>query len=157
MGVAEVINLNIVSYWHCNPEILKLISEVKHQCFNEEEGFSDEDMPDLVNNSQLKILAFDGTKLIGYALTRYAFGAGYLYSIAVIPSYQGKHVGNKMLQMQLTEMSDAGVRYVYAHCNLLNNASAGLLRSNDFEVIGYECDFYVKGQDAIQWKKRLAL
>ena len=137
-------------------DVIQKLCEIEHACFNEDEAFSDEMMPKLVNNSSIIVLAYDNTKLIGYGLARDAFGVGYLYSNAVLPAYRKQGIGTKILDIRIYQLRKVRqCNLVQAHTRTNNRESAKLLFKFGFLPIKYEPDFYEENSDAILWEKNL--
>jgi len=148
-------NIEIKQISVIDDNLFDRLNFIEQACFDEHSAFSKEDFPDIVRRSGTRCGAYDDGVLIGYALARYGFGVGYLYSNAVLPEYRNKGIGSSLLSVRCERLMDLGCKTIQAHTKLDNKASASLLRKASFIPIQYVTDFYDDNIDAILWSKTL--
>jgi ribosomal protein S18 acetylase RimI-like enzyme len=66
----------------------------------------------LARNPGLSKVAIDGTAIVGVALCGHDGRRGYIYHLAVEPAYQGRGLGNRLLDECLAGLRRTGVKRV---------------------------------------------
>jgi ribosomal protein S18 acetylase RimI-like enzyme len=127
------------------------VDAIEKTCFNDASRFPTEEIGDILKRSQIRGGIYDGEKLVGYCVARYAFRVGYLYSTAVLPEYQGRGLGRMLLNWRLDELERNNCRVIQAHTMLDNIRSGALLNKAGFIPVQYVPDFYEDNVDAILW------
>jgi ribosomal protein S18 acetylase RimI-like enzyme len=127
---------------------------IENICFGESEAFTKAELPQIIQDCPIRIGAYAGVKLIGYALARYSFSLGYLYSSAVLPEYRLLGLGELMLCERLKHLVELDCIVIQAHTKTTNVASASLLNKHNFYVKDYLPDYYADNEDGILWEKR---
>ena len=148
-------NCEIRELMELDNEVFKQIDFIEQSCFGKDEAFPTDDLPGLVEGCQVVAAAFDGDKMIGYALARFSFGIGYLYSNAVLKEYRGHGIGTLLLNYRIEKLVAWGSKIIQAHTKIDNGESSKLLQKAGLESVQYLPDFYEDNVDAILWSKTL--
>ncbi|MFZ3070533.1 MAG: GNAT family N-acetyltransferase [Anaerolineaceae bacterium] len=74
-------------------------------------------------------------QLIGYQITTSTFTTAHLARLAVLPKFQGYHIGEALLTEMLTDCLEQGISEITVNTQLNNNASLNLYQKFDFRSV----------------------
>jgi len=90
----------------------------------------------------------DADRIVGYVGFRVQSGRGHLTTIALIPDWRGRSLGEFLLVVALERMASADVGRVTLEMRPSNDVAYRLYRKHDFEVVEYRRGYYRDGEDA---------
>lgn len=97
-----------------------------------------------------------GDVIAGAAVVVVAAGIGYLYSYAVIPEWQRRGIGSRLLKQATEVCKDKGKCVkIQAHTRTHNLPSQTLLIKAGFVAVQYVTDYYADFEDGVLWEKAL--
>lgn len=112
--------------------------------------FVSEKYVEIMMKLPLKLGAFDKEKLVGYLLADKHFGGViFTFWLAVIPSYQRKGVGKKLLKRIEEIGHEQGVHALYLHSDARH---VGYYISRGYEVLAFDKKTYFGTDDYIMKK-----
>lgn len=88
-----------------------------------------------------RALEEDG-KLIGFSIFSQVLDEATLLNIAILPDYQGRGLGRRLLQEGLREISDRGAASCFLEVREFNRTAQSLYRSMGFETVGKRKAYY---------------
>lgn len=100
----------------------------------------------------------DNGEVIGYSLGSMQIGAshGWVLSVGVDPSYQGRGIGNVLTVDLLKSFERQGAQEAFLHVSPSNAAAITLYKKLGFEEVRMEEDYFGPGADRlIMRRKRL--
>jgi len=89
---------------------------------------------------------------VGYIGLWCIFPEAHIVSIAVDPDYQGKGIGNKLLQQALAWLVNSGFKHVFF---VDNEVAINLYDKHGFEKVSVRKNYYQDGSDAFVMVKDL--
>jgi ribosomal protein S18 acetylase RimI-like enzyme len=143
-----------------------MLMQLEDECFIVELQMEWEDKEWLLERTASCFLAYDKTKIIGeiYAVSEYEEEdiktdddqhffeiidrcvqekGAYIYSIGVLPDYEGKDIAKRLLWTTLKDLKDKGFKKSFAHAK--KGASEHLFRFFGADVLGYRENWYDTG------------
>ncbi len=94
------------------------------------------------------------SEIIGFAGITYVLDQGDVNRVAVNPLYRGRGIGDKMMNMLLTEIESKGITEVTLEVSEANRSAIALYKNHGFKVEGKRNNYYAEtGENAlIMWK-----
>lgn len=142
--------LRIVPSTEIHPtEAFRLIDMIEKRCFNgdyvTEEYFQ--------GYTQCAYFLFEETSVVGFCFASMEEGVHYLYSIAVLPEYQGRGHSKRLLELFLKETSLGSHEAHWLHVKESNRVAINLYEKYGFCTVDWEDDFYEDGTRALIMRK----
>ncbi len=129
-------------------DVLADIQIIEKECFGKEMYSLDLITRDYNNElCSLFVGVVDG-KIIGYIDVMLIGNEAELIRIAVLPQYQGKGLGTKMLKLAYEYLSD-DISKMFLEVSATNNRAINMYQSFGFTVISRRNKYYADGSDAI--------
>jgi len=100
-----------------------------------------------------RLLPFN--EVVGYIGLWCSFPEAHIVSIAVDPDYQGKGIGNKLLQQALAWLVNSGFKHVFLEVRVDNEVAINLYDKHGFEKVSVRKNYYQDGSDAFVMVKDL--
>jgi ribosomal-protein-alanine N-acetyltransferase len=133
------------SFDHSSPEInMRLmketdtieVTEVDNQAFELLWQIPSAAMILALHQSAYSTVAFINGKVIGYQLSTSRMGTAHLARLAVLPSYQGRSIGQALVNDMLTHFSKLGISEITVNTQSDNAASLTLYKKMNFRSTG---------------------
>jgi len=106
-------------------------------------------LDELRENPDLSFVATDNGKVVGYVQAETHNGDAVLEDIAVAKKYQGKNVGKRLLEKELTVLKRKGVKIVLAEVHYKCASAIPFYYKHSFRITGFVQDFFGISHDAI--------
>ena len=142
---------NLVKIRECRPADLDVVTQIEETCFGVAHA-----IPRICLTQYYDLLGptFVVSELsnaaVGFALGGVAYSVdpklGWLLDVAVLPDYQGYHIGPKLCERVFQELSKFDVRRIHATVEPENERSIRMLRSLEFHMLDDVADYFGLGQ-----------
>lgn len=106
-------------------------------------------LDELRENPDLSFVATDNGNVVGYVQAETHNGDAVLEDIAVAKKYQGKNVGKRLLEKELTVLRRKGVKIVLAEVHYRCASAIPFYYKHNFRITGFVQDFFGISHDAI--------
>lgn len=113
------------------------------------EKYSKHILDELRENPDLSFVATDNGNVVGYVQAETHNGDAVLEDIAVAKKYQGKNVGKRLLEKELTVLKLKGVKIVLAEVHYKCASAIPFYYKHNFRITGFVQDFFGISHDAI--------
>ena len=113
------------------------------------EKYSKHILDELRENPDLSFVATDNGNVVGYVQAETHNGDAVLEDIAVAKKYQGKNVGKRLLEKELTVLKRKGVKIVLAEVHYKCASAIPFYYKHNFRITGFVQDFFGISHDAI--------
>jgi ribosomal protein S18 acetylase RimI-like enzyme len=104
---------------------------------------------ELRENPDLSYVATIDGKVMGYVLADIHDDEAVLEDIAISKKLQGRGVGKRLLNKELTVLKHKKVKLVRAEVHYKCSSAIPFYYKHNFRITGFVQDFFGKGQDAI--------
>jgi ribosomal protein S18 acetylase RimI-like enzyme len=104
---------------------------------------------ELEENPDLAFVAVDRDRVVGYVQGDTRGSKTTLEDIAVAEDYQGKGVGQQLLQTELEALKKRGAKAVFAEVHYKNARAIPFYYRNRFRISGFLQDYFGTGEDAV--------
>lgn len=94
-------------------------------------------------------------QVVGYIGLWCIFPEAHIVSIAVDPDYQGKGIGNKLLEQAISWLIGSGFKHVFLEVRVDNEVAINLYNKHGFEKVSVRKNYYQDGSDAYVMVKDL--
>lgn len=117
------------------------IVKIERACFSEPWSVSSVEAQRKSGNSVFA-RAYDGARLIGYAVGTVSFDEGELYRLAVLPEFRRQGYGEALLRDFLGECARRGAKRVFLEVRAKNTPALSLYRKAGFARIAVRKGYY---------------
>jgi len=104
---------------------------------------------ELRENPDLSYVATIDGKVVGYVLADIHDDEAVLEDIAISKKLQGRGVGKRLLNKEITVLKHKKVKLVRAEVHYKCSSAIPFYYKHNFRITGFVQDFFGKGQDAI--------
>jgi ribosomal protein S18 acetylase RimI-like enzyme len=106
-------------------------------------------LDELRENPDLSYVATIDEKVVGYVLADIHNDEAVLEDIAISKKLQGKGMGKRLLNKEITVLKHKKVKHVRAEVHYKCSSAIPFYYKHNFRITGFAQDFFGKGQDAI--------
>jgi [ribosomal protein S18]-alanine N-acetyltransferase len=96
-----------------------------------------------------------GGKLIGFILSRVAAGEAEILSVAIAPSWRGRGLSRRLLDLHMRRLAGIGVRSIFLEVGEQNAPACRLYRRAGFSEVGRRLGYYEDGATALVLRRDL--
>jgi len=137
-------------------DLLRLV-EIENRCFTSDILSRRSFQRFLRRGAHEVIVALVDGSVVGYVLALYRTGTSLarLYSIAVLPEFQGKGIARQLVQAAEQASRSHHCAFMRLEVNVNNQSAIHLYTSLGYRQIGVIDDYYDDGSDAFRMEKRI--
>ena len=136
---------------------LSRLVEIEHACFTSDILSRRSFQRFIRPGAHELIVAENNKEIVGYVLVLYRTGTSLvrLYSIAVLPQYQGKGIAGQLMQAAEQAGRDRPCAFMRLEVNVSNDNAINLYKKLGYRPIGKIANYYDDGHDALRMEKRI--
>lgn len=130
------------------------VEVVENECFDGDQ-FSRRQFSYLISHAKGSFLVAElGGNIIGYiSLLQHSGSRSVrIYSVAVVPAYRGRQLGQRFVDISKEYAKEKGLRQVSLEVNINNKAAISLYHKNGFVVTTAIREYYHDGSDALRMR-----
>lgn len=124
---------------------IPFIHEIEKTCFND--PWSVDSLSSDLGSSLMLVGENEDENIICYGNITYCLPEGDLVRIAVLPSFQGKGFGKKLLQELKYKAKQIGINFIFLEVRSSNIPAYNLYISEDFVQVGKRANFYINPRE----------
>ena len=130
-------------------EHIESIVEIENKCFSVPWSHGSF-LRELYSDDGYIPTAFDGEKIVGFAIFHRIGEEGEIFNIAVSPEYRGQGVGSRILEAVIRNAMLNMVKKVFLEVRPSNEPAIALYKKYGFKQVGRRKNYYIKPvEDAI--------
>ncbi len=128
------------------------LTELEYTLFNTDQISKSQFYYHIRSPRNLLYLAHDNHQVIGYILLFVRQKSARIYSLAVLPAYQGKGIAHNLIQYAINELPNT-IAMLTLEVNTSNIGAIHLYQKLGFSIYKILHNYYLNGENAYRMKK----
>lgn len=127
---------------------IDFLLKVENECFPDPWNFDMLESEVLAPHATYSIFYVDQTA-VGYYSFLHIFDEAHIMNVAILPDYQGKGYGNKMMDLLLNQTLELSLPHITLEVRRGNDKAISLYKKFGFKLAGVRPRYYMDGEDAL--------